>query len=184
MLGMDYNDVARLAGEAVPGRAVEARIVDGEGVVVSVQEGRGHGGDDLWHVSYVRFVPDAPEEEPRGSGALAEDLPDGEEDGPRWRVEVRYHEEHDAPYEAGKEAGELMTHLPKPAFFAERAPGADDPVGRKAWEKRKLEKIRRRARREATEELVEEARKLKAGELAYPPEESVLARVIEEIGRP
>ena len=51
MLGMDYNDVARLAGEAVPGQTVEARIVDGEGVVVSVEEGSGDGGDDLWHVS-------------------------------------------------------------------------------------------------------------------------------------
>ena len=180
MLGMDYNDVARLAGEAVPGQTVEARIVDGEGVVVSVEEGSGDGGDDLWHVSYVEFVTDAAPEEGPGPNPPE----DHEDETPRWRVEVRYHEEHDAPYEAGKEAGELMTHLPKPAFFAERAPGADDPVGRKAWEKRKLEKIRRRARREATEELVEEARKLKAGELAYPPEESVLAQVLEGIDRP
>lgn len=167
MRSMDYGDVARMARGAVPGEAVEARIVDGQGVVVSVEAGAGEGGDDLWHVSYVDFV--------------------AEEDGaesPGFRVEVRYHEEHDSPYEAGKEAGELMTHLPKPAFFAPGAPGPDDPVGRKAWEKRKLEKIRERARREATEELVEEARKLKAGELSYPREESVLARVLEEIGRP
>ncbi len=172
MRSMDYKDVARLAAGAVPGESVETRIVGGEGVVVNVERGAGEDGDDLWHVSYVEFVPE-------------EDGPDeGEGPSAGWRVEVRYREEHDTEYEAGKEAGELMTHLPKPAFFAERAPGEDDPVGRKAWEKRKLEKIRRRARREATEELVEEARKLKAGELPYPPEESVLAQVLEEIGRP
>ena len=168
MRSMDYGDVARMARGAVPGEAVEARIVDGQGVVVSVEAGAGEGGNDLWHVSYVDFVRDVAEPGAEGTG---------------FRVEVRYHEEHDSGYEAGKEAGELITHLPKPAFFAPGAPGPDDPVGRKAWEKRKLEKIRERARREATEELVEEARKLKAGELSYPPEESVLARVLEGIGR-
>ena len=55
-------------------------------------------------------------------------------------------------------------------------------MGRRAWEKRKLEKIRARARREVLEELVDEARRLKAGQLIHPREESVLHGVLKEIG--
>ena len=63
MPNVDYDDVARVARETVPGETVEARIVDGEGVVVSVEPGRGEGGEDLCHVSYVAFVADEPREE-------------------------------------------------------------------------------------------------------------------------
>lgn len=105
MPNVDYYDVARVAREAVPGETVEARIVDGEGVVVSVEPGCGEGGENLWRVSYVAFVADEPWEE------SPEDRANGP--GPRWRAEVTYQQEHEDAYEAGKEAEELMTHLPK-----------------------------------------------------------------------
>lgn len=137
-----------------------------EGEVVSVRAGgaaalvASRGQDDRWHVSYLTL-----EEDPDSKWG--------------YTAEVRYSQSHGSALQCGREFGDLEARTMEDLFSIHPP---ENEAEKRAWFKKKMELLEREARKKVIASLKKEARIMKEGNAAYPPEESELGQILKEIG--